>query len=181
MAITLVETPGDADANTYATLAEATAYLEPRLNTSAWDDVASEETQKAALVEATREMDLLPWRGTRVTVTQALAWPREDVPIPDLPDDVSVSSDAAEYSTTAIPDRIKDATIELALEFLRSGSTDLSKPDPDRDVIRKKIDVIETEWAKDRRPRGLARFPRILARIHPLLDPTRVGGGWVRV
>lgn len=180
MAITLVETVGAANANTYATVAEADTYLEARLNSSPWT-AAGTETQKAALVEATREMDLMPWRGTRVTLTQALAWPRGDVPIPDPPDEVTVGSTSAEYSTTEIPDRIRDMTIEFALEFLRAGSTDLARPDPDRDVIRKKIDVIETEWAKDRRPQGLARFPRILARLYPLLDPYRVGNEWVRV
>ena len=182
MAITIVATAGSESANSYATVAEADAYLEPRLNSSAWDDAAA-ETQKAALVEATREMDLLPWRGTRVDLTQALAWPREDVPIPDLPDDVAVGSASSEYSTTAIPDRIRDMTIELALEFLRAGTTDLSKPDPELEKHRKRTDVLETEFVPyHQRRQGIARFPRIWARIYPLLDPSKVGGrGWARV
>ena len=75
MALTLVATPGSANANSYETLSEANAFLATQLNTFAWDD-AIEDAQIQALIMATRLMDtLIQWHGSPTTSTQALAWP----------------------------------------------------------------------------------------------------------
>jgi len=64
--------------------------------------------------------------------------------------------------------------VELALEFLKAGTTDIASLDPTINVLMKKIDVIETQYAPvQQRRKGLARFPRVWNLVAPLLD-----GGW---
>lgn len=175
MPIPINATPGAADANSYATEAEAAAYANTRLNLSGWVSVAAPLTdnERRALIEATRELDVLEYRGARATDTQALEWPRTDVP-----------SNLA--TPDSIPGRLRTATIELAIQFLKAGPQDLAGPNPDQGVIRKKLDVIETEWEKSgTRPEGMARFPRVLSLIAPLLASAEItaedadDGAWV--
>lgn len=161
MAVTVTETAGSATANSFATVAEADTRLEARLNSSAWTGT---EEKKIALIEAGRELSALSWKGLRTDATQALSWPRTGVYNLDDPD-------LTEYADDAIPQWLKDAQIELALEFLRAGTTDIVAPDPNTGVIRERVDVLETEWASGgSRPVGFARFPRVVALIERYLD-----------
>lgn len=76
MALVLIVTPGAADANSYATLADAEAYALTLPVANDWN-AASTEQKNAALVQATRLMDTLRWKGYRTNYsTQALQWPR---------------------------------------------------------------------------------------------------------
>ena len=174
MAPTIVATVGSASANSFVTLSEMTAYCDARLNASIWTEA---DAQVAALVEATRELSLLTYVGSRVTATQKLSWPRDYAPNPDAPW-VELIGDAllSYFADTVIPQRVKDATCELALQFLIAGTTDLASADANEGVIRKKVDVLETEWeSASSRASGLSRFPRVLAMIGPMLETT--GGG----
>ena len=79
----LIATPGDPDANSYLTVAEAEAYYENRLYTTAWDDAVIAGTEEAALIQATARLDQLDYIGITVDdyldteePTQALKWPR---------------------------------------------------------------------------------------------------------
>lgn len=72
--------------------------------------------------------------------------------------------------TASVPTRIKNAQIELALEFVRAGTTDIAAADPNAGVIRKKVDALETEWTDSQRPIGLNRYPRVLAYVAPMLE-----------
>lgn len=165
MAPTLVATAGATTANSFATQAEGTTYCDARLNSSAWTSAATADKDRA-LIEATRELNVLTWAGLTVTTTQALAWPRQYVTNPDSPTGDYVDS-------TIVPQRLKDATTELALQFLIAGTTDLAALDATQGVIRKRVDVLETEWAKPyERAKGLARFPRVLDLIKPFLVTT---------
>lgn len=162
MAVTIIATAGASDANSYETLVEYAAYMDGRLNAGAFHTDA--ESQKRSLVEATREIDTLVWVGRRATTTQALAWPRERAESPDAPVGVLY------YDNDVVPERVKVATSELALEFLRAGTTDLASLPKGGDVVRRKVDVFETEWAHpSARARGIARFPRVMQAIGPLL------------
>lgn len=175
---TITATPGSATANSFLTIAEFIAYLDGRLNASAATD-ADLGDQEKALVEATRELTVLEWTGTRTDATQALSWPRQYAVDPDAPIPVDPADPGwpVYFGDDVIPTRIKNGTAELALEFLRAGSTDIAKPDADEELVRRRIDVIEHQWTKpSRRRRGLARYPRVLAWIGPLLDGSRVGG-----
>jgi hypothetical protein len=173
MAVTLIATVGSSTANAFVTAVEATAYLGTRLNASAFTG-ASTDDQARAVIEATRELSVLSWEGQRADSTQALAWPRQFAVNPDSPWQYW-------FSTTELPQRVKDATCELALEFLKAGTTDIAALDPTISVIRKKVDVLETEYAAPfLRAKGLAIFPRVMALIRPLLTSSGVSVPLVR-
>jgi hypothetical protein len=123
MSITIVATPGAADANSYATLDEAASYFEVRLHDEAWESAATED-QKAALVWATRLIDgfdpcpdlpstLGPWTGTVSSATQALAWPRTGM----------TDSNGRAIASTVIPNQLKWAEFEQALALLKADRT----------------------------------------------------------
>ncbi|MGB0878685.1 MAG: DnaT-like ssDNA-binding protein [Mycobacterium sp.] len=175
MAVTVVATVGSATANSYDEVANITTYIEGRLNSSAWDS-ASGDTQNRAAVEATRTLELMPWRGTRVDATQALAWPREYVPIRDP----STASASSYYSSTAIPTDIKEALAELALEFVKAGTTDLGVAATGSNLKRKKIDVLEWEYSAAQ-VEGLQKFTRVMVKIDHYLEPTAYSNEVVRV
>jgi hypothetical protein len=170
MSIALVATVGADDANSFVSEDEAEAYLDARLNAGAW--TPGGDAARLALIEATREIGGLRFAGYRTDAVQALSWPRTGVPDPDAAAGATLGelTGLPEYADDAIPQRVKDATIELALEFLRAGTVDIAGADGERGVIRKRVDVLETEWAKGARPAGLSRFPRVIARLAPLLS-----------
>jgi hypothetical protein len=155
-----VATPGSASANSYCTEAEADAYMEARLNSSLWTGT---EPKKQALVEAQRELTALSYCGLRVDTTQALAWPRQWALNPDDPN-------YGYYDTTVVPQRLKDAQAELAFQFLKAGTTDVAALPPTVGVVQKVIDVLSTTYSEYSQPTGLARYPRVLAFLRPLLE-----------
>jgi hypothetical protein len=168
--ITIVETAGAANANSFVSVAEADAYLETRLNSTAWTGT---EPKKQALVEATRELSAIGWQGYRASDAQALAWPRFNAPDPDG------TSDFVYFDTAEIPQRIKDATCELALEFLRAGTTDVAALDSLIGITEETVGPLTTRYAEpSQRAQGLARYPRVQKHIAPLLG---VGAGQVRL
>lgn len=175
MAVTIVATSGSATANSFVTEDEMTVYCDGRLNASLW---TADEAQTSALVEATRDINLMAFVGTRVTRTQRLAWPRDWATNPDQPAVEFIGNIALMYfSRTEVPSRVKDATCELALQYLKQGSTDLAAADPNAGVIEKTVDVLTTKWEKAAvKLQGMARFPRVLQYLDPLLE---YGGGGI--
>jgi hypothetical protein len=167
MALLITATVGSATANSFITLVEYAAHMDGRLHASAFQ-AADEEDRKKSLIEATRELSVLPWVGERTDDVQALAWPRDDALNPDAP--LDVLGNVVDYDDDEIPDRIKRATSELAFEFLRAGTTDIASIDPGLNVKRRKVDVIEIEFVdvQDRAHR-LARFPTVMREIMVLL------------
>ena len=164
MPLTLIATAGASDANTFATAARMTAYCEGRLNASLWTGA---DAQLPALVEATRDLTALGYLGEKADALQALAWPRYNVPDPDP----SRLNPVLYLDETTIPARLVDATCELALEYLKAGGTDLARASATEGIKRRRIDVIETEYQVGTAPtRGVARFPRVMALIAPLLS-----------
>ncbi len=164
MPVSIVETVGSASANSFVSLAEAASYMEGRLNSDAWDD-ATTDGQNRSLVEATREISSQNgWVGNRVDDTQSLSWPRNYAPDPD-------SSTGWYYESTEIPQRVKDATMELAFQFLKSGTTDVASLDTNLFVIEKTVDVLTTRWAEPyQKATGLKRYPRVWRLISPLME-----------
>lgn len=183
MAVDIVATVGSANANSFVTPDEMTLYCDGRLNSSAWNP--DDETKLAALVEATMELNVLPWLGARATTTQALAWPRSDVADPDLNGvndgltfDILRKRLPVDYDPDIVPKRVKDATCELALQFLKAGTSDIASVDANAGVIRKKVGPLETEWADTnqvQRIEGLAKFQRVWRLLNPLLKKARGG------
>lgn len=122
---TLVSTVGAVDANSYASVADATTYFDERLNTAAWSGAVSDD-QARALIAATRRIDqetfegvpVNPLTGTSTGTTQALKWPR-----------YSADDDAGwTWEPTVIPVPVKHATYKLALYLLNQGASDPSQP-----------------------------------------------------
>jgi hypothetical protein len=173
MPITITATPGSASANSFATAAEMTAYCLARLNATIWTGA---DAQLPALVEATRDLNLLEYVGSRTDAVQALSWPRAYAPNPDAP--FPVGPDVVVYDpmlptyfpNNAIPQRVKDATCELALQYLKLGTTDAASIDRLAGVIEKKVDVLITKWDSGTHAVGLGRWPRVMGFIEPLLS-----------
>lgn len=127
MAITIVSTPGASTANSYVTLEEANTYFEAKPD-SAWAGEANSETKKAALVQAARQMETLPWMGVKFynwpeghAQYQALSWPRRGRSAQE-----SWGNDGLPYCYDSslnliIPRDIKWAQMEQANYLLSSG------------------------------------------------------------
>jgi len=97
--------------NTYVTVADAVAYFALRLDAAAWEE-ASEDQRSRALATATLLLDSLEWEGYAVSETQSLAWPRRVVFFdPRL---------GRLVRTDSIPDRVANATCELAYHLLNN-------------------------------------------------------------
>jgi len=109
----LVATAGASDANSYATLAEAEAYILTRLHTTNWDGAFDDE-REAALIWATSLLDrLCSWYGDKKTDAQALRWPRYLI----------YDQDGDKVSSESIPQFLKDAVSEFALHLIESDFT----------------------------------------------------------
>jgi hypothetical protein len=63
------------DQNSYATVEEADAYFENRIDVAAWTDALPTQKEQA-LVTATSIIDSMQWTGYVVSETQPLAFPR---------------------------------------------------------------------------------------------------------
>ena len=138
MAITIVATAGSASANSFITLAEAETYMEGRGNKALWT-AASDANKNIALAEATQEISLREYSGARTDDTQALSWPRQWANNPDDP----VQS---YFDNDVVPTRIKNATAELAFQFIKAGTTDVAALAAAANVKRKQVDVLVTEY-----------------------------------
>lgn len=108
MALVIVTTAGAANANAYASLVDAEAYVLTLPVATDWA-TATPETKNASLVQATRMLDTLLWNGWRTApTTQALQWPRQGV------------CDRENYylDPAAIPAKVRDACCEFAVRLI---------------------------------------------------------------
>jgi len=111
MALVIVHAPGLSTSNSYVSRAEADAYFEARPNSDAWTSAADPEQ---ALIAATARLDLEQFVGYKFLTEARLKWPRFE----------TYDDDGNPYDSATIPQRVKDATCELALHMLNSGTTD---------------------------------------------------------
>lgn len=104
-------TVGGANSNSYITNADADAFFANRLDGDDWILYAAD--QDLALMQATAEYEMYdaPY-GERVTTTQALQYPRYNVPKRDTPGYITY------YLPTEIPKPLKDAVCLRALTLL---------------------------------------------------------------
>jgi len=110
VAITVITTPGAADANSYCSRDDADTYHSARLHNSTWTS-ASDDTKDVALVMATWLLDNdFVWAGLISSTTQALRWPRSGITDQD---NIYIDDDT-------IPDFLRDATAELAMWLIAS-------------------------------------------------------------
>lgn len=172
MALTLVATPGAANANAYADVAAASAVAAYRVGGSAvtWLALTADQ-QIQTLVSAARDLDTSDFLGSRSTTTQAMEFPRN--------------------GDTTLPANLVRANIELAFTYAADLTADaLNVADPaGQGIKREKVGPLETEYrdptiadgvagvvAVD--PRGLNRFPPIVQRLLTSLVRSAAAAGW---
>ena len=177
-------TPGGADSNSFIDDVFADAYLDDRLNADAWNAETDQDQKDRALIEATREITRLRYIGKRTDDIQRLSWPRFEAENPDLPDSDDGLGAITFFDDDEIPERVQNATAELALEFLKAGSVDVAGTDEDRKIKISKVDVLMTEFFSPTptdNPVGLNAFPRVIQELTPLLDDSVAGRGTLRI
>lgn len=130
--MSLNSTAGSASAESYASVAQATArHL--ALGNDTWATISNqlmEEALRRATVFMTQSYRSR-WIGIRATSTQALEWPRYSACVDGYPIAVDI-----------VPTDIINACCDLAL---KAAAGDLA-PDLERAVKREKIGPIETEY-----------------------------------
>ncbi|MDA8114998.1 MAG: hypothetical protein M0Z43_09780 [Acidithiobacillus sp.] len=140
-----------ANANSYISIADADAYHSDNGNT-AW--TGTDAVKTAAIIKAARYLNgkyRARWLGFRVrpvgsetVIAQTMEWPRLYVEVFGAAPGIVPGRLYANYlPADQIPQRVKDAQCELALRAL---SADLAI-DADASIRRKKVDVIEKEYA----------------------------------
>jgi hypothetical protein len=157
MAIIVEDGSGLADAESYISVIDASAYHLKRGNT-AWTDIDDVEIYEQLLIKATDYMIAqyrLRWAGYRSVTGQALDFPRAFVPL------VDTYFSQPYLDSNIVPIQVKNACAELALKAL----TVELMPDLEQSVIREKVDVIEVEY--DRFSPQQKRFSQIDAMLMP--------------
>jgi hypothetical protein len=170
MTVTLVATVGADDANSYITVSTADDLAELAFDAAVWAD-ADADDQRRALIQATAQLDVLPWVGERATETQALAWPRTDAVINGrpIPDD-------------EIPREVEQATFDVAVALLQEAASPTAPATgslipgiPNSDLKSAKLDVLELEWRTDGLPSNRTTpYGSLLTRV-PSLSTTLSG------
>lgn len=94
------------DYTSYASVAEADAYLRvDAARYSTWNALAT-DAKGAYLIQATRRLDMLFWTGTKTGGgSQENAWPRSSLTYQD---------DGSAVSTSEVPQQVENATALLA-------------------------------------------------------------------
>ena len=152
----IVETgTGLADAEVYCPLAFADSYHAARGNTL-WATMSETEREASMrrAVDYMQQQYRTHWAGYRLTITQALDWPRYEVPRVDF---------GGFYATDAVPIEVQRACAELAF---RAASGELLG-DQGQTVIEQTVGPITTKYADGSSPRK--RFAAVDALLGPLL------------
>lgn len=102
MAFVAEDGSGLSTATSYVSLADANEYFSDRSNSS-WA-AATDAAKQAALVKASQFIDIVEWKGGRMTSDQGLAWPRFGV----------FDRDGHYLSEAAVPRKVKAAACEFA-------------------------------------------------------------------
>lgn len=171
MTLVVEDGTGLANAESFASVAEADAYLAKRGITN-WATLTTPEKEQA-LVRSTDYMEQayrLLWKGSRMSSIQALSWPREWVEREDYASTNGLSGDIDGkfyYPSNAVPNEVKAACIMLAF---KAASGDLA-PDVERLTKREKVDVIEVEYADGGVP--YVRFRSVDMLLGPIV---KIGG-----
>jgi hypothetical protein len=175
VALTVETGQAASDADSYVSLTDAAAH-HTAFGNAAWAALASDTVREQYLRRATQHMVQeyrTRWAGSRKTTTQALDWPRYDVPIKDAPSYFGGGWQyGIYYSSDTVPREIGIACAELALRAIDGPLT----ADLEASVKREKVGPIETEYV-----RGSAtqtRFEAVDNLLRPFLRGT-AGTLWV--
>ena len=157
-----------AGANSYVDDAAYAAYALAR----GWTigaDVAAREIElinSMDYIESHREQ----FKGERLTITQALQWPRSGVYI-----------DGVLHDENTIPNELQNAQIEAAHESITAS---LLVNDSGQNIAKEKVDVIEVAYFSGGSSSTNASYGRVNAQLDVLLDDeftSGAGGGSKRL
>lgn len=153
----VVETgQGLSTANSYATVAEYTTFLDDRGNETISD--ADDTEKEFALIKAVdylQQRFRLLWKGARANSTQRLDWPRRGVDVPDFFDpffrdlgNVPLSfQDTLFIAENEIPYEVQVAQFLVANEtFSGATSSGVLQPSLGRVTKREKLGELEVEY-----------------------------------
>ncbi len=152
-----------AGAETYVSVTDTDDYWSRhgRLSDTSWIAAATADREAAIRQAATYLDHAFRWKGARVSISQALAWPRSAV----------VDKEGEEQSSQTIPQAMIDAICILAKEALSDGL--VSTFTKDNAIKRKAVSVAgaisETTEYQNWAPRQ-KHFPEIELLINGLHD-----------
>lgn len=174
MPLVIEDGTGKVNSESYASAAEADTYHSDRGN-AAWAALPDAATKEQHLRKSTEYMSQayrMRWKMFRVTVTQALDWPRAWVPIPDAP--YGYGSQSAFVPNNVVPTEVKRACMELAL----SSAAGALAPQLERATRREKVGEIEVEY--DMNSPEYTRFRSVDMILEPYLDGSSITSPLVR-
>lgn len=154
MALVVEDGTGLPGAQVYISAADADSYFLARGN-AAWVALTTEQ-KEAALIKGQDYMSQAygaRWKGSRVSATQALDWPRMDV-----------EAYGFEVASDTVPQAVKNANAEFAV---RASSGELFA-DQGRLTTREKVDVIEVEYSEH--ASAATSYPAVDGMLAPYLD-----------
>lgn len=162
MAVTLISTAGDETANTYALLADATAYIAnhyvPAATLVLWN-AASNDVKSKALIQATMLLDrLVTWCGEVLSDSlQSLAWPRAN----------AFDRYGRTIDSSVVPPIIQEYTIETALWLVTNSGAIPVTGSSQFDSI--KVDGLEINYAKGEGESSLNYLPsNVVSTLQPM-------------
>lgn len=142
MALIVEDGTGRADAESFASVAEADIYHAARGQGDAWDGADDKEVALRLATDYLEQAFRGRWLSFRVTSTQRLSWPRAWVTMPDAP--YGYGSWAAFIPNNVVPPEVKQACMELALRAV-SGAL---APDLARTAVVEKVGPIEVQYSR---------------------------------
>lgn len=178
MPLVVEDGTGLADAESYISVANADTYFSNR-GFTLWATLSTNEKEQALRRSTDYMLQVyrLKWKGTRVTGTQALDWPRNWVVRDDYEfatqNGAQVIGGRQYYPADEVPIEIQNACAELAF---KAAGGELA-PDIAQRVVREKVDVLEVEY--DRYGPQYTQFRAIDNLLAPFLKD--VGGAVRRV
>lgn len=174
--VLVVETgSGVSGANTYISATDADLYQANR-GRSSWA-LLSADSKATALIKATEAIDAqYPWIGVKMTRTQGLQWPRRAGIESSGASILLVDRDG--FDIDAVPQAVVNACAEAA--FLSLTEELFQDNDPRGKIIRKKTDVLETEYQPES-PSMKPALPTIFGTLNSILKGyyTQPTGGMV--
>lgn len=159
MALVIEDGTVVAGANSYVSAAEIVAYASARGVTIS----ASDAEMSAVLAMDYLESFRSRYKGTKVSATQPLQWPRKDVVI-----------DGADFPSNEIPKELKSAQCQSCIEI--ANGFELMPSTDNFAVSMEKVDVITVQYAtggSGQSPSATLpaapKFPAVDALLRPLL------------
>jgi hypothetical protein len=155
MALVIEDGSGVDGAESFATVTEARAFATKRgVTLSATDSVVESALRNAADFLNSLESR---YKGSRTNAEQALCWPRTDVELFGV-----------DFAVDEIPVQLGQAQCQLCIDI--NAGTVLMPTGAGREVIRTKVDVIETEYAKSGSGTVMPELNKAMAFLEPLFN-----------